>query len=1514
MGAPTLHVVSGTSPYVEGYAFAGLFGTKLSNPGTLPAGAANCIAQHPAEDYLAVGHATSPYVSVYGWDGAAYGSKVANPATLPAGTVNGASWAPDGSVLIVAHDSSPYVTAWAFAPASGLGTKYSDPVTALAGNANGIAFHPSGRWVAVATASSPYIEVYAWDSTTGFGAKCANPSTLPSSIAGDVAWSPDGRFLAVAHTLSPYVTVYEFDGRFGEKLSNPATLPTGHGQAVAFSPSGGHLAVAHETTPFVSVYPFGGGFGAKYSNAAVAIGATTLATSVSWSPDGEYLAVGHDTSPYVQVYPFVKHQNASVVATTTLKPAKPQPSTLPAGATTGVLFSSAGVGAGSRLANSYRLTRPSWELQAQFHRERYARSVLELQPASYLRFDDTSGSNAFESGSAGSTWTYTGGYTVGQGALLESEEGCSVDLNGSTGYIVGPDVFPFTGTASFTLMGMVNLDTIPASGSYMELCSNLKTDGSGAQGWEFRVFGAGRVELVRTLNGASDACQTAAGTGVLQGKTHHLAATYDGTNMRVYIDGVLAAGPTASSKSLVNVASALVNIGRLPSGANYLDGRLDEWSFWDGTALSAANVADLAAKALAFGTDLRPYVEGAISVRRGLSDDGRPLVGQISLELDNETGVFTPEELPYHQALVQLGASSLWRLNEASGTTAADTLNAVAGTYTGGYSLAEPSLLTSGEGRSVDLNGSTGYVPLASSSYNFAGRTAFTLVATVKLDTLANSGRLLTRLVSDGSGLQGYDWLVFSTGQVICRRWLNNANDSATSVRNLAAGETAVLAVTYDGQRMTVWVNGVPGTPTTSTKSLSTTSQAPYIGRLTFLASNYLDGRIQDVAVFDGKALSASEIADLYRRATTNNLYGLMMPYVPLRMRATEAVTGAVLPVFRGQVMRYANRFPPGGSPTASFEVESRLGHLQRTRPTVYTPSANTYTDDAIAAVLTAARLRTVDYDLDVESVSQIWNPHAPRYDVDALSQVAELAEGAGATVPSVFEGANGKVRYRSRQNILGIAGANGRWGDWSAVQPISAEYDARHDDRIGYVEVQNADGTNVIAGTNPVAFTYERGIVGGNPVLLLPGESLVIEARYEGPWVVSPYTLEPYACSSVVTPASTTDYTANTLATGLGTDRTSSLSVSFSDGGTGFRAVLSNTHASDSIYVTKFQVRADAAWEALSAVYRVEDQPFRSSEPSATLQHNALWHDSVIGTGGSLGPYGKVGAALLLIKRYAVPRLTLVFDWDSDAIQGAMLRAELLDLIAFEDRQLVLFSTAVRDWWRIESVSHEVFPGGNAAGGLSRSTVVLRPSYASAHIDTVVFDDFARANRLNTLGAPPHHFSADPSWTTSGGTWSIGNSAAVMDGTTARYAVLDTTAALAYANGLPGKDQMVKCTFTGLEHGGSTFVCGVVYRYTDASNLYRAQIDRANRQVQLVRRVAGTDTVVERVPWVPESSAELRVIVQGVRHRVYLNGSSLPCIDTIEDRGVMTGSSVGIYGENSISMGFVRFAAVGLN
>ena len=640
-----------------------------------------------------------------------------------------------------------------------------------------------------------------------------------------------------------------------------------------------------------------------------------------------------------------------------------------------------------------------------------------------------------------------------------------------------------------------------------------------------------------------------------------------------------------------------------------------------------------------------------------------------------------------------------------------------------------------------------------------------------------------------------------------------------------------------------------------------------------------------------------------------------MVPYVPVRMRATEAITGTVLPVFRGQVMRYANRFPPGGAPTASVEVESRLGHLQRTRPTTYTAAtASQLPSAAMAAVLAAAQVRAVEYDIDVDPVVST-NPHAPRYDTDALSQVALLAEGAGATVPSLFESAAGKVRYRCRQNIVGVAGANDRWGDWSAVQPVSVEYDARHDDRAGNVQIDNAD-PGIAFAASPVAYTYPRGATASDGPALLPGESITIEGEYSGPWVGS-ITLTPYLVYSVVTPVATTDYTANTLAGGGGTDRTTSLSVSLQDGGTAFRATLSNTHATDTIYVTKFQIRADNAMEPRPEVYRLTDAPFRTSEPAAALTHDAFWHDTAQAPSVSVAPYAKTGAALLLIKRYAVPRLTLVFDWDSDAIQGAMLRAELLDLIAVEDRQLPLFSAAVRDWWRIESVAHEVYPAGNSGGQLSRSTVTLRPAYASANNDTVVYDSFERANRLNTLGAPAGRFTVDPSWTTSGGTWSIGNSAAVMDGTSARYAVLDTAAAsayAAYANGRPGKDQMVKCTFTGLGAAGSTFVCGVVYRYTDSSNLYRAQIDRANRQVQLVRRVAGTDTVVERVPWVPESSAELRVIVQGVRHRVYLNGSSLPCIDTIEDRGVMTGSSVGIYGENSISMGFVRFAAVGLN
>ena len=48
-------------------------------------------SEHYSQNLIAVGHATTPYISVYPWN-AGFGTKYANPATLPAADAQGVAW------------------------------------------------------------------------------------------------------------------------------------------------------------------------------------------------------------------------------------------------------------------------------------------------------------------------------------------------------------------------------------------------------------------------------------------------------------------------------------------------------------------------------------------------------------------------------------------------------------------------------------------------------------------------------------------------------------------------------------------------------------------------------------------------------------------------------------------------------------------------------------------------------------------------------------------------------------------------------------------------------------------------------------------------------------------------------------------------------------------------------------------------------------------------------------------------------------------------------------------------------------------------------------------------------------------------------------------------------------------------------------------------------------------------------------------------------------------------------
>lgn len=298
-------VVHATTPYVTVWRRVGETFTKLDDPSTLPTGQGNGVAWSADSQYLAVAHATSPYVSIYQLVGNTL-TKMADPATLPTGTGNGVAWDENSNspgliyseYLVVAHDTTPFITAYRFS--GGVFTKRTDPVTLPTGNAKGVAF--GGVGFSVAHTNSPYVSNYGFVFPGAVITKVPNPSLLPTGNGTGVSYSSDGNFLAVSHVTSPYVTVYYVDSPSATytKIPNPSDLPAGDGRGVGWSPDDQVLSVAHDTTPYVTIYKKTGTELTKLADPADLPAGN--ATGAAWSPTDGLTAVSHAGSPYVTIY------------------------------------------------------------------------------------------------------------------------------------------------------------------------------------------------------------------------------------------------------------------------------------------------------------------------------------------------------------------------------------------------------------------------------------------------------------------------------------------------------------------------------------------------------------------------------------------------------------------------------------------------------------------------------------------------------------------------------------------------------------------------------------------------------------------------------------------------------------------------------------------------------------------------------------------------------------------------------------------------------------------------------------------------------------------------------------------------------------------------------------------------------------------------------------------------------------------------------------------------------------
>lgn len=202
---------------------------------------------------------------------------------------------------------------------------------------------------------------------------------------------------------------------------------------------------------------------------------------------------------------------------------------------------------------------------------------------------------------------------------------------------------------------------------------------------------------------------------------------------------------------------------------------------------------------------------------------------------------------------------SYWRLGEASGTTAADDMEAVSGTYTSA-TLGVPGLVGSSD-PAVSFGGSKNRVLASTSSYGFAGTNAFTIEAVIKPNTVDSTSRRIfsSEVLSGESVVNGYGlWNNGTSNKLQVCRIPSGSYDCATTSA-AASGVAKYIAATYDGTTLKLYVNGTPVSSTTSKGSITAPSSFTVGARSDFGGS--WSGVIDDAAVYD-RALSVAEVEE----------------------------------------------------------------------------------------------------------------------------------------------------------------------------------------------------------------------------------------------------------------------------------------------------------------------------------------------------------------------------------------------------------------------------------------------------------------------------------------------------------------------------------------------------------------------------------------------------------------------------------------------------------------------------
>jgi hypothetical protein len=161
---------------------------------------------------------------------------------------------------------------------------------------------------------------------------------------------------------------------------------------------------------------------------------------------------------------------------------------------------------------------------------------------------------------------------------------------------------------------------------------------------------------------------------------------------------------------------------------------------------------------------------------------------------------------PYSSFVRADGATDYWHMADTT-TTAADTLGAAPGKYSGSHTTVPDGALVGESDPAAAFDGKTSALTVAGAP-DYAGTQPYTLELWVRPKTIDGTFRfLISREQTTAAGRQGTGVWLSNTGLGF-ERWTNGVSSTVHYTAGLPVGKWSAVTATYDGATMRLYVNG----------------------------------------------------------------------------------------------------------------------------------------------------------------------------------------------------------------------------------------------------------------------------------------------------------------------------------------------------------------------------------------------------------------------------------------------------------------------------------------------------------------------------------------------------------------------------------------------------------------------------------------------------------------------------------------------------------------------------------